>query len=183
MGNDSTSSISSTVAIITVVTILPVVWGFIQNQAESHPGRADEIFKSAHVFREPLWLGFLFGLWSLGLPFAALCYTFQFQDWHFYGTMGLLFGLLGAGGLVEYARTSVRVANDQVSYQGLFRRFCFALSEVKSAWVSGQFIIVDVGKPQHFVLPSLLHRAGLLVSVLNRGPADTAQPSESTIAD
>lgn len=155
-----------TVAVFSVFIFLPILFSLLGLQAANGFERI-RVDKTSHTFRLKPWLAWLYGIFASGLPLALVSYWLRPDSWSAYLILGLLFGLIGLGGLIEYFRTSLTFQNPKVYYRGLFRKIDFDLSEVRSAWIERQFIIVDIGRPHRLVLPITFKYARTIVDLLN----------------
>lgn len=155
-----------TVAVFCAFFFVPIFFRLLGFQAANGFERI-RVDKSNHTFRLKPWLGWLYGICASGLPLALVSYEIRHDGWRVYFILGLLFGLIGLGGLIEYFRTSLTIQYPKVYYRGLIRKIEFDLREVRSAWIEGQFIIVDIGRPHRLVLPVTLKYPRTIVDVLN----------------
>jgi hypothetical protein len=154
-----------TIAVFFVFFFVPIILSLLGLQAANGFERI-RVDKSNHTFRLKPWLGWLYSICATGLPVALVSYWLHPDGWRVYFILGLLFGLLGLGGLIEYFRTSLTFQNPKVYYQGLFRKIEFDLSEVRSASLEGQVILVDIGR-RRLALPIMFKYPRTIVDLLN----------------
>ncbi len=158
------------IGVFAAVVLVPLFWmllnGFQPRSSAGEPGLKEPV-----VFRQGQGWGILMALAALGVPVAIGTYLWKPEDWLFYALMGGFFGPIGVLGLIEHFRLRVIIQGGRVFYRGLLKEDGFALSEVKSAWIAGHIIVVDLGLPKRKVISATLGNRQGLLSILNRRSA------------
>lgn len=149
------------------VVLVPLFW-MVLNGFQPRSSARELGLKDPVVFRQARGWGILMALAALGVPVAIGAYLWRPEDWLFYALMGGFFGLIGVLGLIEHFRTRVVIQDGRVFHRGLLRQYDFPLSEVKSAWIAGHIIVVDLGIPRRKVISATIGNRQALLSILNR---------------